>query len=210
MSSPVTASRVGPLLAIDFMKERSEIRSRFDSASSKLLELTNAAQAEQSALRMSIAQKTEQIMRTKVSIANQREFYDLKVAVRRAWAMRSVKASAANVFLGDSLKNAPYCAALAHRLRDVFRAVSSGLLPPVIPLETQMWSDGMAVTPASVGVATSDSNALSDDLITPSVYRDRLEEKPATTIRGLLQRIAVTEETKADSTSSKTEEDGDG
>jgi hypothetical protein len=206
ISSPVTASRVGPLLAIDFMKERSEIRSRFDIASSKLLELTNAAQAEQSALRMSIAQKTEQIMRTKVSIANQREFYDLKVAVRRAWAMRSVKASAANIFLGDSLKNAPYCAALAHRLRDVFRAVSSGLLPPVIPLETQMWSDGMAVTPASVGVATSDSNALSDDVIAPILSRDRVEEKPATTIRGLLQRIAVSEETKADSTSSKTEE----
>ncbi len=82
-----------------------------------------------------------------------RAVYDLKVAVRRIWAYRGVKAAPANAFLMDAFRAAPYSSILALRLREAFRSLRAGVQPPCTPLEVQVWAEGLVASAGVLGPA---------------------------------------------------------
>jgi hypothetical protein len=121
------------------------------AAARALVDATAAAEAQAPELRARLAAASAALARAGASLDAARAVYDLKVAVRRIWAYRGVRALAANVFLRDAVALAPFSAALAARLREAFRALKAGRVPPAQPLEEQVWAAGRVATAGALG-----------------------------------------------------------
>lgn len=142
VADPSLLPRLHPVLvdkAAQAQAERQHVEAAAAEESSKAEEIQAALQ-----------RIGQDLLVVKGGISVARGLYELKVTVRRMWALRGVRPAAVNPFLADTLRAAPYSSALAARLREAFRAVRAGYLPTCTPLDVQLWSEGMVVTAGSV------------------------------------------------------------